>query len=50
MRFFFGGTVNRDGELVDMCQEVVSFPKLPRFSDIEARCEALVSGHILRYS
>ncbi|TVU39713.1 hypothetical protein EJB05_13149, partial [Eragrostis curvula] len=42
VRIFYGGTVNKDGEMVDMRDEVVPFVKAPMFSEIETKAASFV--------
>ncbi|TVU24653.1 hypothetical protein EJB05_27102, partial [Eragrostis curvula] len=42
VRIFYGGTVNKDGEMVDMRDQVVPFVKAPMFSEIETKAASFV--------
>ncbi|TVU05292.1 hypothetical protein EJB05_48450, partial [Eragrostis curvula] len=50
VRIFFGGTVNKNGELVGMSEEVVAFVKAPMFSEVETKAASCVGvGDGLRF-
>ncbi|TVU26256.1 hypothetical protein EJB05_28793, partial [Eragrostis curvula] len=46
VRIFYGGTVNKDGEMVDMRDQVVPFVKAPMFSEIETKAASFVGGRL----